>query len=322
MIQYLKLTRPLNLLMIAFTMFAMRYWVIGALIKPFGFELQLPYWFFCLLVLSVVLIAAGGNIINDYFDTKIDNINKPGAVIVGFGVSRRVAMTSHFVFSAVGIAIGVFLSWQVEHINLAGIHLFCSVALWYYSSVFKRQLLLGNVLVAVLAGIVPIIVALYELPVISIAYGEILTQRFEGSGIDPGMYLKIIFLWIISFALFAFMLNLIREIQKDLADVKGDRENGRATIPVVYGYQFTAVVVTALIAITFGLLAWAYIRFVDHPFSLGYFVIFFGIPMLLSTYLTWTAKDPKGYTLASNLVKFVMIAGVFYSYFIAKLIAE
>ena len=111
----LKLTRPTNLLIIAATMALMRYGVIGGhlerglrqlvselgdvqrseLILPAHFGPQMPLLHFLVLVLSTVLIAAGGNVINDYFDTRIDRINKPGKVIVGRTVRRRVAMTAH-----------------------------------------------------------------------------------------------------------------------------------------------------------------------------------------------------------------------------------
>ncbi|MES2628450.1 MAG: geranylgeranylglycerol-phosphate geranylgeranyltransferase [Bacteroidota bacterium] len=322
MLAFIRLTRPLNLLMVAFTMFAMRYWVIGSLISPFGFELQFSSVKFILLVFSVVCIAAAGNVINDYFDAKIDTINKPESVIVGFGVSRRVAMTAHFVFSLLGIAIGTYLAWSIGRLNLAGIHLFCAVTLWYYSSVFKRQLFLGNFVIALLAGLVPVIVALYELPLLAVHYSGFLEERFQDSGIDPGLYLKIIFYWILAFAVFAFLLNLIREIQKDLADMSGDRENGRETIPIIYGYTFTYIVITILTAITSGLLAWAYTRFIAHSFSLAYFIVLFGIPMAISLYFTWTAKNRKHYLIAGNLVKFVMVAGIAYSHMIAKLIGS
>lgn len=322
MLAFVRLLRPLNLLMVAFTMVAIRYWVIGTLILPFDFELQLSTLKFSLLVLSVVCIAAAGNVINDYFDAKIDTINKPDEVIVGFGVTRRVAMASHLVLSAIGIAIGIWLAWSIGRINLAGIHLFCAATLWYYSSIFKRQLFLGNFVVAMLAAIVPVIVALYELPLLSQHYSDVLYDKFTPAGIDPGLYLKIIFYWVLGFAAFAFLLNLIREIQKDLADVSGDKENGRETLPIVYGFTFTYWIITALILITTILLAWAYLNFIDHSFSLAYFVVFFGLPLLGSVYFTWNAKDRKHYLWAGNLVKLVMLAGISYSYFIAKLLSD
>ncbi len=322
MFAFIQLTRPLNLLMVAFTMVAMRYWVVATLISPFAFELQFPTWKFVLLVLSVVFIAAAGNVINDYFDARIDTINKPDEVIVGYGVSRRVAMAGHFVLSALGIAIGVYLAWSIGKINLAGIHLFCAATLWYYSSIFKRQLFLGNFVVALLAGLVPVIVALYEIPLLSINYSSVLLSRFENSGIDPNLYFKIIFYWILGFAAFAFLLNLLREIIKDMADVRGDKEIGRETLPIVLGYTFTNSILSFLSLVTAGLLAWVYLAFINHRFSLGYFIGFFALPLIAANVMCWMAKTPKNYIWAGNLIKLVMLAGISYSFFIGKMLAE
>ena len=128
-----KLSRPVNLLIIAATMVVMRVGVIGGnleralrqlvgeigpsvdrsdLVLPEGFGPQLPDHLFVLLVLSTVLIAAAGNIINDYFDTRIDRINKPGEVIVGRTVKRRVAMTAHLVLSGIGLLLGIIVAWR------------------------------------------------------------------------------------------------------------------------------------------------------------------------------------------------------------------
>ncbi len=318
---FIRLARPVNLLMVAYTMFAMRYWVIGTLIKPAHFEFQFPLWKFSLLVFSVVCIAAAGNIINDYFDAKIDNINKPDEVIVGYGVTRRMAMAGHFVLSAIGILTAVYLSWSIGKINLAGIHLFCAATLWYYSSVFKRQLFLGNFVIALLAGIVPLIVALYDLPILSMYYSTDLIQHFS----DPeqaNYYIKIIYYWVLGFAAFAFLLNLIREMIKDLADVKGDRENGRETLPIVLGYLYTNIIITFFILLTSGLLGWVYISQINHSFSLAYFILFFGLPFIVVLALLWLKPEVKMYNWAGNFVKFVMFAGITYSFFIQKMLDD
>ncbi len=230
-------------------------------------------------------------------------------------------MTGHFVLSALGIAIGVYVAWSIGRINLAGIHLFCAATLWYYSSVFKRQLFLGNFVIALLAGIVPLIVGLYELPLISLNYAEELYARF-GDTEGASFYIKIIFYWVLGFSVFAFLLNLIREIIKDLADVKGDSATGRETLPVVLGYTYTKIIITFLIAVTSGLLAWVYVSQITHEFSLAYFILLFGLPFLVALVILWTGTSRSAYVWAGNLVKLIMVAGVSYSYFIAKLISD
>lgn len=315
----IKLTRPLNLLIVVYTMYAMRYGVIGTLIEPAGFTFQFPNLQFALLVLSVVLIAAAGNVINDYFDSKIDTINKPEEVIVGFGVTRRQAMAAHLVMSLMGLALGTYLAWSIGHINLAGIHLFCSATLWYYSSVFKRQFLLGNVVVALLAALVPLMVALYELPLLSLRYSEDLVKHFQ-SVEQANFYIKIIYYWVLGFAGFAFLLNLIREIVKDFADIPGDREQGRATLPLVLGYQYTNIALTLLVLITAAMVTWVYVTQIEHIPSLAYFAVFFYLPLASVLFIVWRYPQRNGYIRAGHLVKVVMIAGVTYSFLIKQML--
>ena len=172
---FLQLTRPLNLAIIVFTMVAMRYGVIDAYLRlgapamadpalgstlTHGFS-TLHFW---LLVLSTVSIAAGGNIINDYFDTRIDRVNRPHAVIVGRTVKRRVAIMGHWVLTGLGIVLGIFVAWRSHALHLAVIPVFAAGSLWLYSTRLKRSFLLGNGLVATLVALVPLSVGLYEIP--------------------------------------------------------------------------------------------------------------------------------------------------------------
>src|ERR1035437_8330644 len=119
MIAFLKLIRLPNLLIIAFTQYMIRLCLIEPILNSAGFELQMSDFEFAMLVLATVFISAGGYIINDYFDVRIDNINKPDQLVIDKGVTRRVAMGAHAVLSSLGVAIGIFLSWKCN-ILLAG----------------------------------------------------------------------------------------------------------------------------------------------------------------------------------------------------------
>ncbi|MFN3875786.1 MAG: UbiA family prenyltransferase, partial [Flavobacteriales bacterium] len=139
MIGLIRLARPLNLLIMALTMALIRYGLVmgwlerglrqlieeagggitrADLLLSDGFGPQLPLHLFVLLVLSVVLIGAGGNIINDYFDTRIDRINRRQGVIVGRTVKRRVAMAAHLMLSALGLLCGTFVAWRSGRLPL------------------------------------------------------------------------------------------------------------------------------------------------------------------------------------------------------------
>ena len=117
---------------------------------------------FCLL-LATVFITAGGYVINDYFDIKTDLINK-GKVIVGTKIPRRKAMMWHNIFNIAGVAAGFYISWKAGYMMLGTLFLIVSGLLYFYSASYKRQFLIGNIIVALLTAMVPLLVVFYEWP--------------------------------------------------------------------------------------------------------------------------------------------------------------
>jgi 4-hydroxybenzoate polyprenyltransferase len=180
-----------------------------------------------LLSLSTALIAAGGYVINDYYDVKIDLINKPGRVVVGKYMKRRVAMFIHIFLSLAGVFLGFIVSWKLAVINFLSAGL-----LWLYSNQLKRMPVVGNLSVALLTGLSIYIVHL----------------------IFPDGHAMVI-----AYALFAFCFTLIREIIKDMEDLKGDSTFGCKTLPVVVGirktkwfiYGLSILFVITLVALSF-----------------------------------------------------------------------
>src|SRR6185369_342689 len=137
---FLKLTRFWNLLIIALS----QYFTAAFLISPE------KIWDFRLLLLSssTMIIAAAGYIINDYYDVKIDLINKPERVVIGKQVARRYAILFHSMLSIMGTGIGFLLNWKIGIINF-----FSAFLLWWYSNDLKRQPFIGNFVVALLTGL-------------------------------------------------------------------------------------------------------------------------------------------------------------------------
>lgn len=222
MLAFLKLIRLPNLFIIALTQYAMRWGIIYPILKWINaylsqtapqlaeqdlFKLQLSEWQFFLLSLSTVMIAAAGYIINDYFDEKIDRINKPVQLIIDKGIKRRVAMGAHMVINFLAITIGVSLAYSIGMWKLGLIYFVSASGLWYYSTTFKRQFLVGNILVAFLTGLVPLMVGLFEIPLLIRQYGTVIAQY--------NINFNIIFNFIAGFSFFAFITTLIREILKD-----------------------------------------------------------------------------------------------------------
>ncbi len=341
MISFLRLTRPLNLLIIVFTMVAMRHGVVGGFLEVSSSDLQamaidphdtifnavpgntfqhaFPEWLFWLLVLSTVLVAAGGNVINDYFDTRIDRVNKPHSVIVGRSVKRRVAMLGHVVLTAAGILLGGFTAWRSGQWHLVAIPLFAGGALWAYSTRFKRTFLLGNGLVALLVALVPLTVGLYEIPALFRYYGvSAIGTDYAGNQVEIIFGFQGLWAWIIGFSFFAFLTTLVRELQKDMADIKGDSSDGCRTVPIVLGIGWAKAITIGYLAIT--IVALLLVRSIMLPDRFSYIYIGAGlvVPLLLSAGLTYAAKSRREFNRAGHVLKLAMAIAIAFAFFISR----
>lgn len=308
-----------NLLITAATQYAMRYLIVEPLLPSEDFGLQMSDFHFFLLVLATMFIAAGGYIINDYFDTRTDMINKPARVVVGVEISRRIAMFMHSAFNILGVGIGIYLAFYIKLPALALVFVLASGLLWFYSTTYKRQFLLGNLIVAFLAGLVPLMVILFELPLLNLEYGKEMLQN--------ELNFNYIFFWVCAFSFFAFMTNLVRELIKDAEDFEGDAAYGMKTLPIVLGDRWTRGIITALIALVLAALLFLLFRYILHSvtppdyLSLGYFVLFLLLPLLVLALQVLRARDKKAYHRASTLIKIIMLNGILYSVVVFYLLA-
>jgi len=163
---FLRVFRYQNLLIVALTMYLMRFGVIQPLLAQKGFALQMSEWFFLLLVLSTVFITAAGYVINDYFDTKTDLVNRPLRVVVGRQLSRRAAIFTHWLLNSIGFVLGLAVSFYINRPFFAMGFFVIPGILWFYSTTYKRQFLVGNIIVALLTALVPLMTILFELPLL------------------------------------------------------------------------------------------------------------------------------------------------------------
>lgn len=309
---FLKLIRFQNLLIIAATQYMMRFFIVEPILAVNGFVPQLDHLHFFLLVFSSMSITAAGYVINDYFDMKTDLLNRPATVIVGRKISRRWAMITHILLNAIGILTGVYLAWYIGILSLGIAYLLAAGILWFYSTTYKRQFLVGNLIVAVFTAVVPFVVVIFEIPLLNKAYGEIL--------IANDMNFNNILAWVGGFSFFAFLSTLIREIIKDIEDFEGDSAYGRSTMPVLLGIRFTKVVVVTLILAVIASLIYVYARFLYHTpggkvdlITLVWFSLFLILPFLYVLYRLVTARAKKDYHVCSNITKMIMLAGIMYS---------
>src|SRR6478736_2802085 len=225
---YLKLVRYQNLLMLALMQLLFRYGFLNFQSIP----LALNDWQYWLLVLATVLIAAGGYIINNIMDQATDNDNKPNQVVVGKGISETNAYNTYFFVTVVGVAIGFYLSNVIEKPGFASIFIVISATLYLYATSLKQMLLIGNFVVALLLAFSVIIIGVFDLlPAINPENKVVMADLFS---------------ILLDYALFAFVINFIREIVKDLEDVNGDYNQGMNTLPIALGIQRTSKLVLGL----------------------------------------------------------------------------
>ncbi|RLD58872.1 MAG: hypothetical protein DRJ01_12025 [Bacteroidetes bacterium] len=312
MMKYLKLIRLPNLLIVALVMYTMRFCIIQPLLQfkysiilKHSFTFQFSNFDFFLYVLSMVFLAAAGYVINDYFDRRIDLINRPDSVVVGKSIDRRYAMALHTVLNFFAIVISIYLSYKT-HIYFVAFEYFIITGLfWFYSTTYKRQFIIGNILVSLMTALATLQVVFFDLILLNRHYAQVLNQY------HTNFYL--ILTWILCFAFFAFITNLIREIVKDCEDYDGDKSCKRKTIPIVWGQKTAKLIVVILSAITSAALIYLYIVYLNDTITFWYFLITLLIPLFYMVLKTIKAQNKKDYHFISQFIKLIMFAGIMYS---------
>ena len=305
MINFLRLIRYKNLLIIVLTQYLMRWSIIKPILEVYEFKLQFSELNFFFLVMATVFITAAGYVINDYFDTKTDMVNRPETVIVGKLMNRRWAILLHVLFNSIGIGLGTYISFYIGIPVLSLVFVLITGVLWFYSTTYKRQFLIGNIIVAFLTAVVPLMVILFEIPLLKNEYGLLLKELRSD--------FTHIILWVSAFALFAFLLTMIREIIKDVEDYEGDSAYGRKTMPIVLGVLNSKIIIITFLLTTLFSIVYIYLRFLNDLVTLIYFSVFLIIPLLYLLYKIIVADVKKDYHSASNLSKVIMLAGIFYA---------
>jgi 4-hydroxybenzoate polyprenyltransferase len=256
--------------------------------------------YFILLSLSSVFIAAAGYIINDYFDLDIDRVNKPDKVVVEKIIKRRWAIILHWIFSGMGIFIGFFLSWKLKNVFIGPTNLLCVFLLWFYSTTFKKKLLIGNIVISFLTAWVIGILYLSEFRI-----HRFVNPEFHGP-------LSRVYKFTVVYASFAFVISLVREVIKDMEDLEGDVKYGCRTMPVVWGLNaskffcvcWLTVLLAALIFIQFYVLQYGWwITIVYTCFLVIY-------PILLLLKKLSQATQPAQFHRLSQWIKSIMLMGI------------
>jgi 4-hydroxybenzoate polyprenyltransferase len=248
---FLKLIRAKNLLIIFMTMIGVAFY----LMKSNSFQkVDFHYLDYFLLIFSTMIIAAAGNVINDYFDVKADRINKPEKVIISKFMKPRWAILWHWTFNLVAFLIAVYLSVKYQTLIFVFVHLLSINLLWFYSVQLKRKLIISNLIIAFLTALVPLLSVWYfkVLNESSIPFSPYREESWS-------TYLDYTFIYFL--AICAFIQNFAREINKDIHDIQGDLVTHVKSLPMKIGKEKAAYLTIILIQIPLILFIFGYYLF-------------------------------------------------------------
>jgi 4-hydroxybenzoate polyprenyltransferase len=306
MMALLNLVRYKNLIIIVLMQCLLRYGLLIPVLHHYGVSPELSHVKFGLLVLATVLLAASGYVINNYFDVSIDRINRPDNVVVGRQIPRRTALLLHVILTITGVFIGLFLAYITRKENYALMFIVIPGLLWYYSTTLKKQVLVGNLTIALLTALVPFVVVSLEFATLARAHGEAILHSKACSTA---------WFWTTGFAFFAFISTLMRELIKDMEDIEGDKEAGCHTLPVEMGIEYsrTVVIILAIASVTaLWIILFMVPRLYESYLTWGYFFLFLTIPYLLLAYKSLKAQTREQFHQASNLSKIIMLMGILF----------
>lgn len=286
------ITRSLNLLIVCTAFYLIRYTIIKPILGFDEASSSVSDELYFLMVFSTLLIAAGGYVINDYFDTGIDMINKPGKNIVGKTISKKSALLIYSFLTLLGLA-GAFVFGHLSGMRYAGlVFILCTGLLYFYSASYKKMFLVGNLIISFLTAL---------------TIG--LSILFDKNSLNS----KPIVTLILAYTAFAFMLTLIREIIKDCEDAQGDYVFSANTLPIVTGIKTAHWIVASLCLLSIMAITAIQIKQVqwEDKISFSYIIVFIQLPLLYLTFKNITAKNQKDDHFNSKISKIIMVTGLF-----------
>ncbi|MEP7142144.1 MAG: geranylgeranylglycerol-phosphate geranylgeranyltransferase [Ferruginibacter sp.] len=301
---FLRLIRWPNLVFIALTQLLFFYCIIIPSLPDSYYQqnYKLTPILFYLLVTASVLIAAGGYIINDYFDINIDQVNKPAKMVVQKIINRRWAILLHMIITLAGLAFSGYVSLKTSLVIIVA-NIVCALLLWVYSTTFKKKLLSGNIIISGLTA--------WTVLVLYFATNTTLT-------LVPALPLEVaagmhrIYKFAALYAGFAFIISLIREVIKDIEDMEGDARYNCKTMPIVWGVPSAKVFVGVWLVVLIGALVVVqfYVLQIGWWLSALYVLLLVIVPLLWILKKIYQAQTTAQYHHISNMIKLVMLTGI------------
>lgn len=304
---FVLILRPKNLLITGITLYILQYHVIKPLIPG---DLALNGLTFVLFIITTLLIAASGNLVNDIFDREIDKINKPDKTYIPDIISVQTAWIYYFVLLLTGAATASYVAWQTNQWYNLWIYPLACWLLFQYAKTWKSTVITGNIVVSLFVAFVWGI----------LFYAQILHDGRTLLGGTTTSKLSILRELCFTYLIFAFFINLIREIVKDLEDMEGDSKAGLRTLPLVKGEKFTLQTLSWLIGgLITAITTWSLLSPVTSDYMVRFFFILFVVAPLARVFILLKANpSPVTYTKASQTIKLIMFFALIALFLIQK----
>ncbi|MBK8699928.1 MAG: geranylgeranylglycerol-phosphate geranylgeranyltransferase [Saprospiraceae bacterium] len=286
----IQIIRPLNLLIIVATQAIIFAFVIyNNIAQP-----ALNYLLAGLLSLTTVLLAASGYIVNDIFDQKADLINRPQKTWVGISLSKQAAWLYYVNLVSSGLILSVYIAIKTSNIHLLPLYPGAVLLMFWYAYGAKKMGFIGNILVSFMTSFVTLII--------------IIAER---SSFAEGSYQSILHL-LLAFSLFSFLINLVREIVKDIQDIEGDQILKSGSFPIRYGVPMSKHL-CAVLALVLVFMDITFQFTFPHSFHLHCFSTLFIIgPIFKFLAQLYKSRTTTDYHKDSMLLKFIMMLGLLY----------
>jgi len=256
------------------------------------------------LAISILCITASGYIINDVFDVEADKINKPTKVFIGNTISKKNALQAYFILLILGLVFGVYSAYIKGNISYSILFISTIALLYWYSKSLKKIAVIGNLVISFLTALTIFIVFIFEVKNTnsSLNIAEEISNFFTSISVTISVFIYIIF---------SFFMTLIREIIKDIEDMKGDYALKMKTLPIIIGVNRTKNVVLVISSLVFLFLLLILKEEIWHlPLLFWYVILFIIIPFSWFLFKLFTSKTTKDFHLLSSLIKFIMFFGI------------
>lgn len=290
---FFKLIRSGNLLFMGITMILVRY----ALFIPAGAAISLSDFGFFLLVFAALCIGAAGYIINDIYDVDADKVNKPEKRYIGKKISEKSALRIFFALNVIGVGIGFYLANSVGKPSLSAILIFASAILYIYASYLQQVVLIGNILISFLVAGIVVLPGLFDL------LPAITTQNRP--------FQSLMFSILLDYSLFAFLINLLREMVKDQEDINGDYNAGIQTLPILLGVKRTSKIIFAVSLLPLVLIVYYLYNYLFENTAAVLYVLFLIVaPLLFFMVSIFGTGRKKEFHRLSLILKIILFFGL------------